>query len=636
MNPTLYTIRVVKNSAQLADALSNDNGVDYVYLDADIELEAGISINANKKTLIIDGRYPDDETGVIHTFTDMNSFSFDDTISISATIALSIKNVRLVGRNYFGIPYVPDVMWLNNVSVTYDNVTYSGPQMTYNPYGLNRYIDCDITIEYSAEPSRAQEVGEVNRVEIGGKTVIKHKNERNAVFWFHGNPTTAYFRILPDADVSIETNSYFMYSLWAIPETSVPVAYWIMSGASFSLQSRTGISLSERHLAASFMVDNDASFIYTQTSPNKTAASLYLNGGLIVNPEADVYMRADYDGGAPLIRFMTDAGKITVADPKSFVLYNKSSAALSFNAQIPVDLSGGQLNYWESAKDFPVAGTFEDAPFRKWHKDSYAYMHMQGNVSGSVTNITYTNLTPEEIGKMPDLKNLKLQTARVFSIGNVALEVNPIVDDQTPITGISDSYAKIKATYFVDGKKTEKGNTAGDDGAFTIETDAPIIKDDVVEMAANTPFLIIDKPYTVVDAGELSIVYAPEDIYFNIKPIAVNPVILPRNIPDDPVTVSDTRVYSTGWKLLAAITGPMKTESDHILRDAVVFTDAEGRYWTMSTTPMTVYTGVPNGGATKVTSITWDNNRGILLRVTDPIYNKEQYTTRLDWTVETI
>ena len=78
----------------------------------------------------------------------MKSTSASDTISVRSSLIKNVvmKNINVVGSNYYGIIYVPEDNNLKDVVVEYNNLTYVGPQITFHPTGLSRYIDCNINI----------------------------------------------------------------------------------------------------------------------------------------------------------------------------------------------------------------------------------------------------------------------------------------------------------------------------------------------------------------------------------------------------------------------------------------------------------------------------------------------------------
>ena len=76
------TTVAVETSAELKTVLEGNNKITHIYLAQDITIATGITILATKTQVTIDGLYPTDGTGTIHTFTDMNGSSTADTIGI--------------------------------------------------------------------------------------------------------------------------------------------------------------------------------------------------------------------------------------------------------------------------------------------------------------------------------------------------------------------------------------------------------------------------------------------------------------------------------------------------------------------------------------------------------------------------
>lgn len=76
------TTVAVETSAELKSVLEGNNSIILIYLANDITLLQEITILASKTEVTIDGFYPLDGTGKIHTYTDMNSASNADTIGV--------------------------------------------------------------------------------------------------------------------------------------------------------------------------------------------------------------------------------------------------------------------------------------------------------------------------------------------------------------------------------------------------------------------------------------------------------------------------------------------------------------------------------------------------------------------------
>jgi hypothetical protein len=179
----------------------------------DIVLERGITILSTKSQITIDGLYPTDGTGVVHTYTDMNSASNADTIGIrsASSIQVTVQNLNVVGKNYYGLIYVAEGSAYQNVVITYKNITYNGPQITYHPSGLSIYQDLIINI-IDSTACVANEVAETGSLKIGGKTIITHNSVVNSTFWFRGYTGSPYLEILENANVSITTSRDIAYT----------------------------------------------------------------------------------------------------------------------------------------------------------------------------------------------------------------------------------------------------------------------------------------------------------------------------------------------------------------------------------------------------------------------------------------
>lgn len=622
---------IVTSESELSAAVGTDNGIDLVYLDADITMTAPISISSAKLVLVIDGTY----NGTRHTFMDMNSTNPADTIGVrfSSNITLTFQNMTIIGRNYYGVPYFPDVLGFTNVTAIYKNITYNGVQLVFNPNGLTHIEDCDINIDYPAAPTRAQEVGEVCRLELAGNVNITHNSTNSSAFWFRGDPNTQFLRVFSGANITVNTTKEFMYAM-TVFFIQRPVVYDIQPDAKLSITSRYGMGRDNAHRAASFALGARSSFTYTQLENNSSSAanaSFCINGGLTVNADSRFYMQADYLSSAPLLNFMTSAANLSVLSPKSFVLYNRNNNALAFSATANINLTGGQVNYWTNAILFPTAGTFDDIPQQKWFKgDATADIAITGTAS-STTALT-TNLTAAEAALMPDINLLELRTAKVLSVGRLVLSINPIVDDQTPITGMADPNAKIRAAYTVAGTNYTENTAAQDSGYFFVGTAIPLPIDTVVTVSTNLPFLIYSKQATVIAAGELTLVSAPDTIEFVMPPISTAPLLLGRDVPDSKVVVHDTRVYGTRWKLTAVTEDVFKTASGHVLPDALVYVDDSYGLSPLGSVPVVTYTGNP----VPETEVVWDFDKGILVNVKAPVRNGETYYARLIWAASPI
>lgn len=421
----------VETSAELKSVLEANNDITIIYLAKDITLAQGISILETKKQITIDGLYPTDGTGTIHTYTDMNSASSADTIGVrrASSINITVQNLNVIGKNYYGLIYVAEGTSYQNVVVTYKNITYNGPQITYHPSGLSIYQDLIINI-IDSTACVANEVAEAGSLQIGGKTIITHNSAGNSTFWFRGYTTTPFLEILENANVSITTSRDIAY-------TSRYLKIAVNKNAVFNIKSKYGFFRDNGHQASEILVDENSSFTVIQGQTNSSYATLTCRGDFTVNKSAVVYLEANYQNTAPLILFNTSSSKFNINNPKSIILYNKSYNCLSFSNTVGINVDCGKLDYWSTSPNLISTGIVENNPLYSWYKSNDENTVINATVTSSKTTVTSSNLTDEEKEKLPDLILLTFQTAktlRFVEYGNLELVNAPnTIEFQRPI-----------------------------------------------------------------------------------------------------------------------------------------------------------------------------------------------------------
>lgn len=244
--------------------LSQDNGITTVYLGSDIDIKAGgIALHKNKTSVIIDGISPLDATGTKHKLSEYTSSNYGDCIRVTDTNGtknVTLRNLVIVGRNYYGTVYISDSV--SNVVITYESVEYKGPQITYNTKGTARYIDTSIVIDNGNGGSPRNEVAEIRYVEFGGTVSIYHYSTVNRLFYLWGGAGS--ITVLDGADVNIMVNdasisllygnatdfiignnASFAYSGKSVFNENSITSLTVKEGGRFSVIS-TGASLSAR------------------------------------------------------------------------------------------------------------------------------------------------------------------------------------------------------------------------------------------------------------------------------------------------------------------------------------------------------------------------------------------------------
>ncbi len=539
------TTVAVETSAELKTVLESDNKITLIYLANDITLAQGITILGSKTQVTIDGLYPTDGSGSIHTYTDMNSADSGNAIGIRTTssINVTVQNLNVVGRNYYGIIFVSEASSHQNVVITYKNITYNGPQITYHPSGLSIYQDLTINIIDSTS-CVANEVAEAGQLQIGGKTTIIHNSVGDSAFWFRGYSSTPYFEILENSNVSISTTRDIVY-------TSYPINLSIKPNSSFKVNTKYGFFRNSSHQATNILVDKNSTFSVIQSQTNSSYATLYCRGTFTVNENATLYLEANYQNTAPLILFSTSSSKFVVDNPKSIILYNNSSNCLSFSNTANFAINCGKIDYWLTSPTLISTGVLENNPLYSWYKSNDENISVVASVTSSKTTVTSNNLSETEIQSLPDLSLLTFQTAKTLRL---------------------------------------------------------------------------------INFGNLELRNAPSLIEFQRPLVSSNPHILGRKETVVNMSVVDSRAISSNWYLYAYIDAPLSTsDNKHLLKDSLIFIDADNQISTLGTTPTLIYSGSPNDGNTKTTNISWAENVGILFKVIDPLYNGETYSTSINW-----
>ena len=142
---------VVSNSDELKEILEEDNTYSYIYLDSDITLTEGITINQDKNRIIIDGTYA-------------------------------------------------------NLITEFINIKFNGVELSYNPYGVVIIMDSNITTEDTNEKT-AQRVCDANKIEIGGKTTIYSTAVHAVLFSFLTTTLDPSITFLPNIKRIYEWNN---------------------------------------------------------------------------------------------------------------------------------------------------------------------------------------------------------------------------------------------------------------------------------------------------------------------------------------------------------------------------------------------------------------------------------------------
>lgn len=612
---------VVYSIEELKSVLEETNTYNYIYLGANVTLKTGITIASSKETITIDGTYND----ITYTYEDMNSVGSGDTISVrnAKNKKVIVKNMNVIGHNYYGIIYVPENNALQNIVIEYNNITYNGPQITYHPTGLSRYVNCNITIITSY--ATANEVAECNRIELGGKTTIMHNSTIDSMFWFRGN-TDPYFKVLESASITLTSQARELF--YGVTNLALTIA----ENASMSLTTKNGVGYNN-YATNYVLIDKSATLSITQTGQNGGYPTWYCNGPFIMNDNSSLHIINQYSNPSTSnynLYLMTTNASLTWNNPKEVVLYNRNADVIYTNSTIPFQFTFSRINMWNKASDISNAGSIDDKPIYAWYKN-LELSNISGTISPTTTVIQSNNYTTEELTHLPNLSNFVIPGKKVISIGTLRLMIGYITDQSTIIQGYTEPNSDVEISYL----KTTNQVVSNNDGLFASTLSEPLPIGTVVSFLANkkNSFLYQSKQVEVIYSGELTLDQVPQTIQFILNPISLDPLLCPRDKHIE-IIVSDSRIESTNWKLYASIQNNLTSSNSYTLPNALVFINSDNDMIVLSSTPTLIYTGESNNGTIKITKISWNTNKGILFHPTqEPLQNGETYSTTIIWSI---
>lgn len=141
------------------------------------------------------------------------------------------------------------------------------------------------------------------------------------------------------------------------------------------------------------------------------------------------------------------------------------------------------------------------------------------------------------------------------------------------------------------------------------------------------------KKIEIVYGGELKIESATKYFEFDLYAISKNPVICPK-LNALVVNIVDSRINSSDWKLYASLNHDLEAGDGKVLENSIIFIDESGKIETLSKIPTLVYIGKNNEGKILKTSVTFEEEKGILLQVLEPLENNTSYFADIIWTIE--
>lgn len=332
------------------------------------------------------------------------------------------------------------------------------------------------------------------------------------------------------------------------------------------------------------------------------------------------------------LHFKGASCKFTLNNPKSFVMYTPNSNVIYTNNPLEYSFKVARINLWTNSTTFSSAGDISNMPDYSWYKEN-GIVDISGTLSSTDTTVTTHNFTEEELGVLPSLDNFKFQTKKQFSVGKIAMNIQPINSSSSGIAGYASPFSDVLVSY----NGWESMASTDDTGFFTASTITAVQDGTEVKITSCVPssFIYTTRTITTPFEGELSLMDMTSSVTFSLVPIPASPLVLPKLEPTV-IQVADSRLTSTEWKLYASITEQMTSQNGFTISNAVIFKKLDDEIVALGETPTLVYTGSGNqGDVSKMHTITWSTEKGVLLNLeNNALEVNEEYQTDMQWQVE--
>lgn len=608
---------VVMTSDELKQVLSEDNGYEYVYLGNDINATSGFVINSSKGKIVIDGTYNNTK----YTYT--NNLSSEETVIKVSTAnkRIILKNMNIVSSHGYGVIYVPSHPNYSNVVVEYNNINFSGIELSQNYYGTTKIIDSVLEVK-DTNNVPAQRACNSNRIIIDGNTTITSDSNTNTIFFFN-DVIPSLVKIMPNSRVSITTNREFMNGTNRLDLI-------VGHGAEFLLTTGNGFAITTTHGARNVLIEEMANFTFIEKS-HQRVPMWNVFGDFKVSEGASIsvintYMTTPSDNYN--IYFKGTNQKFILDNPKYVNIYTKNANVVYTNNPVDFSFSFSRLNMWIYALDYTSACTLDDTPAFYWYKENTP-AKITGVLNKDSTTVTSHNFTDTELSSISDINSFSFQDKKILTIGMVKINVHPITNSIDTISGHTIPYANVKMEY------NNKSLTAVSDenGFFEVNVDSAILDNTRVKITSCLNSCFTERNVITPFMGELTLLKATKNIPFSMIPSSTNPIILPKK-NETVVTVVDSRVNSTNWKLYLNYTNPMIDSTGKVLIDSLFFKKFNNEEALLNTNKKLIYESSDNGGLVGVSNVTFSTDKGLFLKPSKDLLEDEDYSTLIIWSIE--
>ena len=608
---------VVETSDELKKAISEDNNYNYIYLGSDITAASGFIINSNKSKVIIDGTCNNKK----YTYTNNLSLE-EDVIKVSTTNKkIVLKNINIVSSHGYGVIYVPSHPNYSNVVVEYNNINFTGIELSCNYYGTTKITNSIIDVK-DTNNIPAQRVCDSNRIIIDGNSNITNNSSTNTVFFFN-DVIPSSVKIKPNSKVNITTSKEFMNG-------TNRMDLIVGHGSEFLLTTGNGFAKTTTHGARNVLIEEMSNFTFIENN-HQRVPMWNVFGNFTVKEGASIsiintYMTTPTDNYN--IYFKGTNQKFILDNPKYVNIYTKNANVVYTNNPVDFKFNFARINMWVYALDYQNACTLDDTPAFYWYKENNP-TEITGVFNKDSTTITAHNFTDIELSTLPDINSFSLQNIKILTIGLLKINIHPIIDSINSISGHTIPYANVKIEY--DDKSLMA--TADENGLFEANISSVIPDNTRVKITSCLNCCYTERKVTVPFMGELTLLKVTENIPFSMIPSSTNPVILPKK-NKIVVTVIDSRVNSTNWKLYLNSTNPMIDSNGKVLIDSLLFKKFNNEEITLKTNKELIFESNDNSGSVNISNVTFSGDKGLLLKPSKDLLEDEDYSTLIIWSVE--
>lgn len=607
---------VVNNSEELKQVLSETNDYTYVFFGSDITLTSGFTINSNKTEIVIDGTYNDNK----YTYTNNLTESTDVINANKQNKKIVLKNMNIISSHTYGVVYVPSHPNYNDLVVEYNNINFSGVELSCNYYGTTKINDSMIS-GVDTNNVTVKKICDSNRIIIGGNTTITSNSTVNPVFFFN-DVIPSYIKIVPNSHVNITTNEELMNG-------TNKLDLIVGHGSEFLLTTGNGFSITTTHGARNVLIEEMANFTFIEKSHQRIPMwSIF--GNLTVKEGAsfsviNTYMKTPSDNYN--IYFKGSNQKIIFDNPKYINIYTKNANVMYTNNPINFSFKFSRINMWIYALDYLNACTLDDTPAYYWYKEN-SLAEINGTFDKDTTTITSHNFTESELSLLTDINSFSFQNIKILTIGMLKINIHPINNSINTISGHTIPYSAVLIEY--DTKRLT--TTANEEGLFEIDIDSAVPDNTRVKITSCLNGCYTERKVNIPFNGELTLLKTTENIPFSTIPVSYNPIIIHKKNMTE-IKVVDSRINSTKWKLYINYVNPM-ISGDKVLIDSLKFKKFDNELINLTTNKQLVYESNSNNGNVEVSNITFSTDKGLIIIPNKNLLMDEDYCTLIIWSIE--